>query len=652
MTTTSSSEPAQTFSGLAHVHMPNTLRLLSNQVRTAGEALSEYLDNGRDAGANLLVVALYPDRVEIFDNGHGMMPGMLEEPYGLLQEYKAEVNQGRVVDFDVRDIIGSAGSSYQWLMECIAFSRKRPEKGDRVLGMRGIGMLAFRHLGAKPVWYSKPAANLAEEYYGEGSHAAKNPPIAVLYPPTADALDRGDMKYRVETTRQTRMMDPLGHTHPSGTRIVITDLVRDIANSLRPAHLADEFRKRYGADIRLNRLKILIVDHMTVEGKRDPKGRIFEVEPLAYLGTLVLNKSASILGGQGEFASELYYNPAGRNLRITLRRRGADISPDVASVISLHGLDVEPFNSGKLNGFIELPDLPENLFPLNTAKTLPVASPGFTEYVNQIRKWRREIQAAIEETEARARDKSTQNAMRNFSGMAMEAVREVAILANLLSIGSPLPSTSRIPQVTRDMIVQVLDEFNQGIEGVTVELHQGRKTLSSLQTGPRGGFSFGRYEPGLFTFQLIVPKGMTVPSGIERYANIKTTEERPGFRAIFHLHTGAPQPEQPQRREIGARITIVQRVLPDVTQPYSIEQLPHGQIHINVEAEDFRRALESGDEELRDEYIAVYAANAIVEHTMKDYPPGEQIMTAAILASKLLRIRKAAPAPRVAARRR
>ena len=638
----SKSNPNGSYEGQGDVDRGNTMVILSKQVNPGAPTFGEYSDNGVDAGATHIIFALYPDRQEIFDNGHGMVPNFSIESRAMFQMFKDERKLGEELDYDVRDLMPQVGAcSFPWCMECIAFSHKRPEMGDRTIGMRGIGMLAFMNHGETPTWYSKPSKELAAAYYGAGSAMAINPPIAVLHAPTATAIANNNLKYRVEITDKTEMIDPLGKTHPHGTRIVITGLRDNVTNTCRPAVLADEFKKRYGALIRQGKLKLTILDKMTVEGRKNPQGRIIEVEGLSYRGVLVLNETTIFKGVP--FKAEIYYESAGKNLQIPLRRMGLDTDSNSVSVASLPRLKIEPFTSGKLTGFVELPNLPESIFPLNPAKTLPMAGPVLDEYVSIIRSWKRVIEDKIEEIESRAHDKSTQDAMKDFSALAMAAIREIPILQNLMLVtAAPIGRTdvSTAAGVSKIITALVLDEHRSGVEDVPVELHHNGKVDTRL-TSVRGSVSFGKREPGEYTMKVVPPEGMKVDENtFDSYGPYTTTDERQGFSAKFLLFTGRDEQEKPQRREINGRITIVQRPLSDVTLPYSNERLANGQIEINSEYSEFKRSRETGDVELRDQLIATYAAGAIVEYTMREYPSPDQVMTAMVLAGTLLRLRR------------
>lgn len=627
--------------GQAQLDQASAMNLFANLAGSPHSALTELLDNGRDAGANLMCVVISPKSVEVFDNGHGMVPGMHDDDRVTLENFREDVRNGKIPDIDVRDLLRpSSGRSFEWFMKKIARSQKRPEKGDTVVGFRGIGALTVRIIGATSEWHSKPARDLAEEYYGQDE---KEPPIAILHPPTADAVDRGDMDYRIQVTRQTKLVDPMGRVHPSGTRIIITDLVSDLGLLARPAQLVDELSKRYGTDIREGKLKIVVIDKYTAAGKSVPKGegRTLKVPPLQYKGVLVFQESGSILDGRGIFNAELYYNPAGRNEKVSFLRKGIQTNVDGIFVTSLTQLDVEPFNTGKLTGFIEFPDLSEVDFPLNPQKSLPQNSPARTEYIRVIRGWRRQIQEAIDATHERARDEGTRQAMREIASDTMDAIREVDVLANALEVRNPLPGTTRPPQVNRNLLVHIVDEYGRPLEGVAVELKQGCRKLLSLESNAAGNINFGQRQNGLYTFVLVVPHGMKTIDGVDDYPNMEVSDDKPGYSLNFKLRTGSPAPpEKLTKRQIGARITIIQRTLPDVTQPYSTDLLGRGQIHINAEHAELRWAVETDDEEGRDQIIAICVANAIVEYTMKDYPPHEQLMLSAVLATKLLRIRR------------
>lgn len=638
---TKKKQETKTIVGTAKVNMSAIFRYLSNQVGSASVALREYLDNSKDANATLIVVGLYPDRVEIFDNGHGMVPEWNVEQREYFELYIQDVDNGIIPDSDIRDLMSPAGGcSFPWLMECIALSFKQPEKGAKTIGMRGIGTLAFRHIGNTPTWYSKPAAFLAEEFYADFPASAANPPVCVLHAPTAEALDRNDKTYKIETTLSTKLVDPFGKAHPSGTKIVITGLVPDIGNALRPTLLAEEFRKRYGSDIRDGKLKIQILDQLTAEGRKTPNGRIIDVEPLTYRGALVYSEMMSLRGAP--FAVELYYDSSGRNHKVGIRRAGVNNFDQEDSLTSIKGLNIEPFNSGKLSGFVELPGLPESIFPLNPAKTAPIESPALGEFVKQIRSIKRVVEAKIEEIEERASDRTTSAALKEISDIAMAGIREIDILSNLLEVtATPPPGGTRTPRVPKTISAHVFDEHSIGLSGVQVELYRNGKVVKTESTKAMGHASLGKFEPGVYVVRVVVPSGMKIRKGSpDRFGPTTTTDERPGFVARFHLETGKPVTDKPERRSITGKIQIIRKPLDDETLMYSADRLEFGQIQINSESVEYRRAVESGDEELRDGIIITCAAQAIVEYTLRDHPEFERGQITTMLTAKLFRLRR------------
>lgn len=633
----------------ADIHKEGLYKLLGELVKKPVRAIFEYVDNSRDAKATRVVIVLDPEAVDIYDNGSGMVPDMTDEEYDFLQAYKEDIQEDGI-KYDVRDLIpGSGGSSFTWCMECIGYSKKQPTTEDEVTGMRGIGMLAFRVIGNKPVWRSKPSRRLAEQYYGADSLEAKDPPIGILIAPTAKALDTGRGEYDNLTIDRVRIFkDPFGVTYDSGTHIRITELVDGVERNLRPQILTEELKKRYGADIRLGKLSITIIDRMTVQGKKTPGGLVIEVPPIDYKGIKIFDGKGVV--NDVEFKAQLFYDPSGRNGYVAFQRRGLDDTESVT--VHLPELSFDPLNTGKVSGFIQLPELPEAVFPLTATKMAPVASRAADAYVKVIQDWKTHLLAEIEKIDSKSRDQSTKDAMKNLSETASKAASQIPVLRNILGMlvmtreGKSRAGTIRGSGESNDITVDVFDEYGRPLPGIKVFcVMPGGLTLPG-ETGQGGGYNFGKLVPGRKVIKVELPQGMKFLDGISEYT-ANTTEDSPGNRSVFKIVTGKPPQAQTEvEKEKGrngstgkvetsgiTEIRILQRTMTDPNQLYDIRYFDRGTIEINILSHDLRRAIENLNDQLRDALIASYSAAAIVEALL---PADERSQIAALLTGKML----------------
>lgn len=634
----------------ADIHKEGLYKLLGDLVKRPVKAIFEYVDNSRDAKATRVVIVLDPSAVEIYDDGTGMVPDMTDEEYDFLQAYKEDIQEDGI-SYDVRDLIpGSGGSSFTWCMECIGYSKKQPTTEDELTGMRGIGMLAFRVIGNKPVWRSKPSRRLAEQYYGASSLEAKDPPIGILIAPTAKALDTGRGEYDNTTIDRTRIFkDPFGVTYDSGTHIRITELVDGVERNLRPQMLMEELKKRYGADIRLGKLSITIIDRMTVQGKKSKDGIVIKVPPIDYKGHKIFDGSGTVNGV--EFKAQLFYDPSGRNGYVAFQRRGLDDTESVT--VHLPELSFDPLNTGKVSGFIQLPELPESVFPLIATKMAPVASRAAETYVRVIRDWKTHLLDEIEKIDSKSRDQSTKDAMKNLSETASKAASQIPVLRNIL--GTLVVTREgkggkggivRGSGESSDITVEVFDEYGRPLPDIKVFCIMPGGFPIPGETGQGGGYNFGKLVPGRKVIKAVLPEGMKFLDGISEYT-ANTTEESPGNRSVFKIVTGRPPQAQVELEKDKSKngssgkvetsgiteIRILQRTMTDPNQLYDIRYFDRGTIEINIVSHDLRRAIETLNDPLRDRLIASYVAAAVVEAVL---PPDERMQVAALYTGKML----------------
>lgn len=597
------------YTGNARVMDAKALELLGTVEVSPAAVLDQYAENCADAGATQIWVVLEPGRIAVVDNGHGMIPDLLPEDRDYYAMFLEDVETKRVSPgFDLRDSVSTASlCSVRWMMECVAYSAKRPREGDRTRGMRGIGAQGFRQMAKMAVWYTRPSADLAELYWGGANLPSKRAPTVKVVPPTPEQLSRFDTTYHVYETDEP-LLDPYGRPLEHGTRFEMTQLLSGLENAVRPDALQVYLQGRLGEDIRQRRFRLVIIDRATEAARRAGGTREIEVQPPVYRGILVVDKTAYLRGGRAPFRIQIYYDPNGRGLRVAIRRKGGD----VALLTALSEFDKPPFNSGRVSGFVEFPDLPEREAPLDLRKELPLESPVRNQWQKEVWECVPAIEEAVSRVEERTRERRFEDLARDLAAVAIEAITETPFFRDLVIGGLPRVSGGRrktgkpSPVPDRSTAV-VFDEHNRGVEGMTLELVSDGKLVNRLTTGKSGIISFGKLPFGRYILRLVAPDDVTVLEPSSYTFNI--SEGSPGHRAVFRVFLHTPEPESRRIR----RIEFVRRAYSDPFLPYR-ENLAHGRIEINTESVDWRRASDTDDEELKAALLAQYTASAVAEY--------------------------------------
>lgn len=591
------------------------LELLGKINISPAAVMGEYPDNSADAGATQIWVVLEPGRISIVDNGHGMIPDLLPEDQEYYRMFLEDVEMKKIRSgYDLRDFMSPPSlKSVRWMMECVAYSSKRPQEGELIRGMRGIGAQGFRQIAGTAVWLTRPSADLASAYWTDGFPSKGIPTVKVI-PPSAEQLEHFDTTYQVLFLDEP-LLDPWGKQLESGTRVEIFAIRTGLENALRPESLNAHFQGRFGEDIRSGRFRLWIVDRVSEVARKSPRGeRVIEVQPHIYRGILVVDKTAYLRGGRAPFRIQIYYDPNGRGLRVMVRRRGTETVP----LTDLDEFVRPPFNSGKLSGFVEFPDLPESEAPWSADKRTPLESPVRNQWQKEVWDCAPEIEIEIARLEERTQGRKLRDIAQDLATATLEAVREVQTFQDLV-LAAPQRDSGRgqskgkSPAPDRLEAV-VFNEHNRGVAGVPIELLSKNTVLNRQVTGRSGKISFGKLAEGRYILRPIPPNGMVLMEP-QRYV-VNITESQQGFRAIFRVVTGAPGPE---RRRIH-RVEFIWRVWGDPDQPYR-SQLAHGRVEINAEATDVRRAIEGTDDELLETLLAQYAASAVTEYGIQGEPP-------------------------------
>lgn len=624
----------------ADVNTANTMKLLGSVYESWMHALAEVVANSRDGAAQNIWIELYPDRIVVTDDGQGMVPDMTEEGKELLRMFREDIKAGRVTpDTEIRKIIGEVSpaslSSLRWMMECIAFSPKISRPGSGVQGMLGIGANSFRQFADKAVWLTRSSRELAREFWGNDPKTQSRPAY-ILEPPTNGMLDRYDITYKVTQSSES-VRGPDGKVLDSGTRVVIHDLKRGSEAGSRPAAFADYCKSRFGGDISRRKFKLKVIDYVTEEGRR-LNGREIEVQSVAYKGINVFKGMLYLGGTKNPFEVELYYDPQSKASLPKLRRKGNDVS-DLTKLDEFAQL--APFNTGKLAGFVEFPEVEDEDKVWNPSKTMPIDTDTRASWRHQVLRIVPEINEAIKEIEERAKRQSSENIAKEIREATLQAINELEAYQDL-SLGVTRRgrvTTSPTHQPLDGVYGAVYNEHNRGVVGVGIELFRGKSRADLLATGVGGRVSFGLLPKGWYTLKIVLPEGTKAVGPTE--FNFGSSVNDVVYRAVFHIWTGQPAP-----KKTGVpRFSLFHHAFDDPDNPY-LENLEHfGLVEINTEHAAFKKADSEGDDEYKRILNALYTAQAVTEYALKGYKPELQARNASRLFTRILEITKERKSP-------
>ena len=301
-----------TFRGTVHVIPERAIQLFSGMLGSIWQILGEFVENAIDADAKRVWLVLAKDTVQIIDNGHGMVPEMLEDERKLLEMFLQDIQRGVSPGYeDVRILLSNASlNSLEWLGRNVGFSGKarRPRDPNNIIkGERGIGFQGFRQIANEATCISRANEGLAALFWSE---PPKPIPEFSLKLPTNEQVRKHDLGFEIRETGR-ELTDPSGRALESGTKVVITRLKPELESLLRPSYLAEQFRIRFSEHVRARGVRIVIVDRITEEGQRSG-GKEIIVEPVQYRGPCILQEERSLPGGKSGFHIQLYYNRGGK----------------------------------------------------------------------------------------------------------------------------------------------------------------------------------------------------------------------------------------------------------------------------------------------------------------------------------------------------
>lgn len=625
-----------------------TLLIVSNLQPSMAGIIIELINNAQDAartdkaGKKLPVTvtaALGQKSISVSDNGHGMVPFILEEDWGMLQLFWEEIGRHTYDPEDeIRKLLSlESRQSLEWLALSAGFSGKLPEMDKR--GRIGVGAQGFRQIANKAVWRTRPDRELAERYWGEGTSEAKMPPVFVLEPPTAGMLESYNIEPRIERALEPpRLMDVLGDELVHGTMVHITELKQGVMAGLRLHDLLSELSERFSEDLRSGQLILNIVDRYTEEGRKTQGGKLIPVLHANYSGVQLYAETVTLSGMT--FQAHLWYDRQGKNLHAKLRRGDQDMVKDMDDP-TLGEFKGTILASGKVNGWISCPNDPVVKWDLNKG----VPTPGQARNV-----WAKGVlEIALAEFERRVEQIEDQTRQEKVDRVAAQVAARISEQLPLLKdfqgleigtrkLGTRPPRAPQPKKVEERIFVTVDDEHNRGVEGVILTCSKGGKPLRDpVTTGKSGEVSFGKVykDPSLgfgrYAIEIKLPDGMTLLNQPAKVV-FNLDPSRLGVCIHFHVLTGR---EAPLVHRI-ARLRPVVHPFEGSTfnQIWSASRIENGIVDINSAHELYQRALSSKSDEPIIRLITQALIAAITSYHYRNSTPEEalQASTRAIAA--------------------
>ncbi len=612
---------------------------IAQSIESPVHALAEYVDNAIDAGAKNVWVVLARDHIVIADNGEGMVPWIMPDDKAMLGMFFEDIAQGRQPGYeDVRVLMDKRSlQSLEWMMRCVSLSPKIPQRNSNARGMRGIGgTLAFLRIANRAVWLTKPHPRLAKEYWSgmpaEFRVQVKKTSAFQLLPPTKNDLEANLVRFQIEAVSDS-IRAPDGEELLHGTVVEIKELDPEIEMGLRLPLIVDQFRSRYGEDVRTNRVHLTLIDRISDEGRRTSGGRAIVIEPPQYKGVLIHKGDLWLPKAEASFGVEIYYDPKATNARPMLRRRGSNLRP----ITDLPEFNCPPWNSGRLAGFVDFPSIPSKEEGLwTTDKRMPVESPTRNHWQEAVNGIGPAIEAEIARLQDTQRKRKSDELANRVATALADSMKELAQFRDVLPqsrlANPPSGTRGKNPMPLDRVTAVVFNEHNRGVEGIKIQLYRGSELMADKITGRSGELSFGKLGSGKYRVRATV-EGDSPATFLEAdsYRFEIDGETRLGFRALFRVHEGTPAPET---RRLP-RIVVLPTTFDDPTLLWR-SRLQLGAIDVNREYPAIRGAEVRNDEETVTAIYAYAVSSAIASHCLPGIDPGQVMQYAAQLFGEVL----------------
>lgn len=670
-----------TYPGRMRVHQGEAILSMGHQY-SFNDALEEYVDNALDAGATIIKIFIGPGYLIFEDNGPGMAPLLLPHDNLQINAYYELMASGEAVEeIDLRaETHELTRTSFAWMLQCQSFSGKIYEEGRNKRGRRGQGNNAFTVVGNKASWTSRLTPEKAKEYWptmakqtlelanrhilrSEAENIAaryqafaehpENAPAFIAIPSTVE--ERKPPKYKVDfVINELRRLPTNPHNEPLsfGTRVEITELFDGALTSLRKIKSVHDHLARVYEDDILNRgCTITIIDSLSNEGRQTPNGRIINVEPTQSKAFYEKTHWTGP-GNRGQYQVRLSDLQKG-DKPVMLRFARKPVTP----LISVPGFENGPW--AEVSGYIDAPDLPENLFPWNSGKSMPL-DPQVKYPARQA--WQDFLNTTIAPLVRRYLeskkniDKNNQFAElgRHLSPALSSALKNDPILSDLFSGRSPRvgpPNVVIDPKL--DLIkVSLKNEHDQGAPGISVYLEREDKTRPTIKltTGMSGTVSFGNQPDGYYRARVELPRGVRILPNTKHRNPERIHISSPrvnGASLVYHLYTGqAKRPKNESNNIPTISFSFVNLTNPE--EPFSTRKWSMRIIEINTSHPTMVRADQDSNEIARIMHIAHCAASAVCRVHLPEETPENRDQTMFRIVENLL---KALPKPMTNRRR-
>lgn len=490
----------------------DAVKFLSGIHSSAEHIIKELTENSVDAGATKVIVIIHPNRIEVIDNGSGLNPFLPTDDINLLQLYFDILTRGdrRPGDVDF-DKPGSEGGqkSLGWMGYMVLKSQKRLAPNQKTRGTKGVGFQGVRQLSDQVEILSKPTSELASQYYADASDYG-NPPVCMMSLPTAAAFEQAKIHPVFRFVDKT--IGYSGETFASGTHIMLSQLRPGLTDRINLESFLHLLSISHGVDIRRG-LSMQVVDRFTTAGRRGT-GVSYTVQAPSYKGRLVLGKRY-MTRGHKPFDVEVYaVGEREVGDKLTLRRRSSDVV--TISETTIPELRKAPWNSRRLSGFIEFPDVPEADAPWNGAKTEPLDSSTRNQWLKALtQQVGSEIEEAIRKLDDELKMTKTNSEAKVVAEAFNQALRNISELSNFhqgVQPGAGAGTGKGSPHNPHEdrIYVRVSNQYNQGVTGVTLELmSKTNKVYERYTTGVSGEHSFGEWSKGNYRLRFVLPSNVT-----------------------------------------------------------------------------------------------------------------------------------------------
>lgn len=628
--------------GVADINKPQAILGLGRIYR-APEAIAQAIENSCDAQADYIWIIFdkikdpktgeFTTKITIIDDGEGILPRMPDEDAKIFEELKSLLKGGggKVTQEEIDHLKGqismAARQSFIWMMESYAFSGKVPVAGEKqsrkVRGRLGIGSLSYYSYANQGIYISRPHPGWAKYLWENKSE--NDIPTYKLMPPTVEKLSEYSSSYTVDEA-EGELKDPWGKPMQYGTRLEITGMSADIFNtSLKPGTVVKYLSQVFSAQLE-DGVVITLIDNCTEKGMKKRGGIEHRISALTYVGKMIYNKKRRLKGGRGEFKVLIRYNSKKKS---TLRMRV--LGSDTMAISRVPELNIEPYNKGVLEGYIEIPDLLPDELPLDSSKKRPLSSTAYDQWVKIIRSLAPEISEKIRGEESKRENAKLDKHGRTVVKAVLLAAAEMPVFEEIVfGRGSTVRrrrkptdrSKNKVPSTAVTAVAIASDrKVRKGVANVEFRLYRGQKLINEKITAHSGHVYFGsNLKAGNYTIKLAgLPSGMILSIGTHK-CDFLISPVEPGFSAVFKIQTNEPiDPLKPPKKTEEFR-----PYYPELGDPNILyeNQLHVGLVGVNKSNPIIADMVERGAWRELNPYVALAVSSSLTEHVMKDdYEP-------------------------------